>query len=158
MGGAAIGVPLILYGAWSDIQDGWNFRYSFFFGSQFNYWGSLGVAMAWIGLVMLCCLWPAALPATRRLAAVGRMAFSNYILETMVCTTIFYGHGLGLFARLDRLQGGAIVVAVWILVFFFSQVWMRNFCFGPLEWLWRSLTYLEREPFRRRTSGALPVP
>jgi uncharacterized protein len=149
--GALIGFPLILYGAWRDIQDGWSMRYSFFFGSQFNYWGSLGVAMAWIGLVMLGCRAPAALPAMRRLGAVGRMAFSNYILETVICTTIFYGHGLGLFARLDRVQGGAIVVAVWIFVFVFSQVWMRNFSFGPLEWLWRSLTYLEREPFRRRS-------
>jgi len=147
--GAMIGFPLILYGVWRDIHAGWNMRYSFFLGSQFNYWGSLGVSMAWISLVMLCCQTPATLPAMQRLARVGRMAFSNYILETLICTTIFYGHGFGLFELVDRLQGAAIVVAVWIAVFVFSQVWMRNFYFGPLEWLWRSLTYMEREPLRR---------
>jgi uncharacterized protein len=147
--GTLIGVPLILFGAWRDIQDGWSFVHSFFFGSQFNYWGSLGISTAWIGGIMLCCRTSASLSAMRRLAAVGRMAFTNYILETAICTTIFYGHGLGLFAKLDRLQCAATVIAVWIVVFVVSQFWMRHFCFGPLEWLWRSLTYMEREPFRR---------
>ena len=147
--GLLLGAPLILYGAWRDIQDGWRFSYSFFFGSQFNYWGSLGISLAWIGAIMLCCRAVAGLSAMRRLAAVGRMAFSNYILETVICTTIFYGHGLGLFAKLDRLQCAGIVIAVWIVVFVVSQIWMRHFCFGPLEWLWRSLSYVEREPFRR---------
>jgi uncharacterized protein len=130
-------------------------RESFFFDAQFNYWGSPLVSMAWISLVMLCCRAPAWSPAIRRLAAVGRMAFSNYILETLICTTIFYGHGLGMFARLDRLELGAIMLAVWVVVILVSQVWMRNFYFGPLEWLWRSLTYMERERFRRGMAVAV---
>jgi len=149
LAGLLIGVPVILYGARRDIQGSWSFRYSFFFGAQFNYWASPLVSMAWISLVMLACRAPAWLSRMRRLAAVGRMAFSNYILETVICTAIFYGHGLGLFARLDRVESGAIVVAVWVAVFLFSQAWMRSFYFGPLEWLWRSLTYLKREPLRR---------
>jgi uncharacterized protein len=83
------------------------------------------------------------------------MAFSNYILETLICTTIFFGHGLGLFARLDRVELGVIMVAVWVVVFLVSQVWMRNFYYGPLEWLWRSLTYKEWERFRRPMAEAV---
>lgn len=153
--GALLGLPVIGYGAWRDIQSNWDMRESFFFDAQFNYWGSPLVSMAWISLVMLCCRAPAWSPAIRRLAAVGRMAFSNYILETLICTTIFYGHGLGMFARLDRLELGAIMLAVWVVVILVSQVWMRNFYFGPLEWLWRSLTYMERERFRRGMAVAV---
>ena len=153
--GVFIGLPVIAYGAWHDFQVHWDMRDSFFFGAQFNYWGSPLVSMAWISLVMLCCRAPAWSRTIRRLAAVGRMAFSNYILETLVCTTIFFGHGLGLFARLDRVELGIIMVAVWVVVFLVSQVWMRNFCYGPLEWLWRSLTYMEWERFRRPMADAV---
>jgi uncharacterized protein len=92
---------------------------------------------------------PQAVQRAAKLALVGRMAFSNYILETIVCTTIFYGHGFGRFARFDRLQGALIVLAVWTFLFILSQVWLRYYYSGPLEWLWRSLTYWRRQPFRR---------
>jgi uncharacterized protein len=85
------------------------------------------------------------------------MAFSNYILETLICTTIFYGHGLGLYARLDRVELAVIMLAVWVVILLVSQVWMRNFYHGPLEWLWRSLTYTERQRFRRPIAEAVAV-
>jgi len=147
--GFAMGIPMVSYGAYCDIVRGWDFRYAFLIGSQFNYWGSLGVALGWICLVMLMCNTPSLNRWSRRFAAVGRMAFSNYILETIICTTIFYGHGLGQFGRLNRAQGMGIVLASWILIVRLSQVWMRRFYFGPLEWFWRSLTYQARQPFRR---------
>lgn len=84
------------------------------------------------------------------LAAVGKMAFSNYILQTIICTLIFFGYGLGYFARLEYYQLYFIVVAVWILQLIISPLWLKHFRFGPLEWAWRSLTYW------RRQSMALP--
>jgi uncharacterized protein len=81
------------------------------------------------------------------------MAFSNYILESLLCTLIFYGHGFGFFAKVSRGQEALVVLAVWIVVVAFSRLWMKRFNFGPLEWLWRSLTYREREPLRRRTAA-----
>lgn len=63
------------------------------------------------------------------------MALSNYILETPICATIFYGHSFGLFAKVDRLHGQARVLVIWAAVFDFSQLWMRRFYFGPLKWL-----------------------
>ena len=70
-------------------------------------------------------------------------------MQTVICTTIFYGHGLGLFAKVDRVWQLAIVVGVWILQLVWSPLWLRRYRFGPLEWLWRSLTYWKRQPMDR---------
>jgi len=144
-----LGIPVVLYGTHRDFAAKWDFRYSFFYGMQFNYWASLLVSLGWVGAVMLVCQSGRLLPLTGRLAAVGRMAFTNYILHTVACTTIFYGHGLGLFGQVDRLQQFGIVLGIWAAQLFLSPIWLRYFLFGPLEWLWRSLTYWQREPFRR---------
>jgi uncharacterized protein len=150
--GALFGFPLIAYGVERNFEERWSARYSFLIGSQFNYWGSLGIALAWICVLMIAAKIPSLRGAVMLLATAGKMAFSNYILETVLCTFLFYGHGLGLFARVTRVQEGMVVLAVWIVVLVFSRLWMRRFYFGPLEWLWRSLTYGEREPFRRSRS------
>ena len=143
------GIPLTLYGTHRDFAAGWDFRYSFFYGTQFNYWASLLVSLGWVGAVMLACRATALLPFTARLAAVGRMAFTNYIMHTIICTTLFYGHGFGLFGKIERLWQFAIVLAIWALQLVVSPIWLKHFFFGPLEWLWRCLTYLQWEPLRR---------
>ena len=78
------------------------------------------------------------------------MAFSCYIMQSLVCTTIFYGYGFGLFGRLQRYQLYYVVIGVWVVQVIASPIWLRHFRFGPLEWLWRSLTYAEIQPMRRR--------
>jgi uncharacterized protein len=148
----AFGIPLILYGTRRDFANGWDFRYSFFYGAQFNCWGSILVSLGWVGAMMLASRAAALLALTRRLAAVGRMAFTNYIMHTLICTTIFYGHGFGLFGKVERIWQFAIVVVIWIAQLLLSPIWLKHFLFGPLEWLWRSLTYWQWEPFRRHTS------
>ena len=80
------------------------------------------------------------------IAAVGKMAFSNYILQTILCTLIFFGYGLGYFARLEYYQLYFIVIAIWVLQLIVSSLWLRYFRFGPLEWVWRSLTYRRLQP------------
>ena len=86
---------------------------------------------------------------TRPFAAVGRMALTNYLMQTVLCTFIFYGHGLGQFGMLERWQQLLLVVAIWVLQLVVSPFWLRYFRFGPAEWLWRSLTYMELQPMRR---------
>jgi uncharacterized protein len=147
--GFAIGVPIILYGVQRNVAMDWDVRYSFFLGSQWNYWGSLFVTAGWIGLVMLVAKSPVFTALTARLAAVGRMAFTNYLLHTLICTTIFYGHGVGLFGRVPRVGQVLVVLGIWAFQLVVSRVWLRDFQFGPVEWLWRSLTYNHRQPFRR---------
>jgi uncharacterized protein len=104
--------------------------------------------MGWVGLAMLMCRSEMMRPFTDRLAAVGRTALSNYLLQTLICTTIFYGHGLGLVGRVERVGQISLVAAIWIVQLWISPLWLRRFRFGPFEWLWRSLTYLKRQPLR----------
>ncbi len=143
-----VGIPLISSGTYRDFKSGWDFRESFFYGMHWNWWGSYLVSGGWIGAVMLLRQSGAVPAMMSRLAAVGRMAFSNYILHSVLCTFIFYGHGLGLFGSVSRVGQAAVVLGVWALQLWLSPIWLRRFQFGPLEWLWRSLTYWQRQPMR----------
>jgi uncharacterized protein len=92
---------------------------------------------------------------TRALANAGRMALTNYLMQTVIATTIFYFYGLALFARTTRVERLGIVLAVFAGQLLFSALWLRYFQFGPMEWLWRSLTYRRRPPFLRGTEVAV---
>lgn len=72
---------------------------------------------------------------------VGQMAFTNYLLQSLICGLFFYGIGFGFFGKLQRYELYYVVAAVWVVEIIWSHVWLRYFRFGPLEWLWRSLTY-----------------
>ena len=85
----------------------------------------------------------------RPVAAVGRMALTNYLLQSVICTTIFYGHGLGLFGRVDRAGQLAIVVGIWAFQLLASSVWLGYFAVGPVEWVTRWLVFGRRPAFRR---------
>jgi uncharacterized protein len=80
---------------------------------------------------------------TEPLAAVGRMAFTNYIAQSLIMTTIFWGgwRGFGLWGEVDRPTLWAIVLAVWALQLIWSPLWLSRFEMGPLEWIWRRLSY-----------------
>jgi len=147
--GFAIGLPVIWFGIRYDFAHDWDVRYSLFFGGQFNYWGSLFVSAAWIGLVMLVCKTSALAGITKPFAAAGRMAFTCYLFETLIATTIFYGHGFGLFAQLDRLNQQLVTFSICAFLLIFCSLWLQRFQFGPFEWLWRSLTYWRSQPIRR---------
>ena len=147
--GALVGVPVVLLGVARNIASDWEFAYSFPFGSQYNYWGSILVAGGWIGAVMLLCNSGRAQRVARALAAVGRTALSNYLLQTALCTFVFYGFGLGLYGRFDRVEQVALLGLVWAIQLVVSTWWLGRFRFGPFEWLWRSLTYWRLQPIAR---------
>jgi uncharacterized protein len=109
----------------------------------------LAGAIGYIGLVMLVCR-AQVFPRLRvRLAAAGQMALSNYLMQTLICSTLFFGYGFGWFGHLERYQILLVAVAIWIFQLWLSPVWLRHFRFGPTEWVWRSLTYWRRQPFRQ---------
>ncbi|MBA2777552.1 DUF418 domain-containing protein [Billgrantia kenyensis] len=145
--GLVLGLPLVAYGvAWNFAND-WG-PLSMFYGFQFNYWGSVLVALGWVGGVMLVLRTQAWLGLRRRLAAVGRMAFSLYILQSVLMSLIFYGHGLGMFGHIERSGQMLVVLGIWLLQLWLAPLWLRHFRHGPLEWLWRSLTRGQRQPWR----------
>jgi uncharacterized protein len=147
--GFGLGLPIVAYGVYHNVSTGWTLERSFFAGAQFNYWGSILVAFGWIALVMIACQrhWLAALQA--RLAAVGRMALTNYLLQSVTCALIFYGHGLGLAGDISRVGQVLVVLGLWAVQLMLSPWWLSRFQFGPVEWLWRTLTYWQAPPFRR---------
>ena len=151
--GALVGVPVIIYGIHRHEATGWDVMYSFYLGGQFNYWASILVALGWVGVIMLLCKSPALGWVRRPLAATGQMALTNYLGQTIICTTIFYGHGFGLFGDLDRWQQLLVVLGVWAVQLVVSPIWLGFFRFGPFEWLWRSLSYWRLQPFLRREAA-----
>ncbi|MFC6771650.1 DUF418 domain-containing protein, partial [Halorubrum pallidum] len=116
---------------------------------QFNYVGSLLLAGGYLGAVTLYVRRRPDGPVTNALAAVGRTAFTNYLLQTVIATTLFYGHGLGLFGSVNRVEQYALVLVVWAVQIALSVLWLRRYRFGPVEWVWRTLTYGERQPIRK---------
>lgn len=102
--------------------------------------------LGWACLILLLMRPGGAL--TARISAAGRMAFTNYLVTSLICTTLFYGYGLGLYGHLSRWQVYLVVAAVWALMLLWSKPWLTHFRFGPFEWLWRSLARLRFQPFR----------
>lgn len=116
--------------------------------------GRVPVTLGHVGLVML--VWQSGFvpAAMRRLAAVGRMALTNYLTQSMICTFLFTGMGLGWFGQLARHELYYVVAAVWALQLLWSPLWLARFQYGPAEWLWRSLTYGQRQPLRGAAGSA----
>ncbi|MEO7924833.1 MAG: DUF418 domain-containing protein [Chitinophagaceae bacterium] len=85
----------------------------------------------------------------KALANVGQMAFTNYLMQSIICTWFFYGYGFGNYNKLRFHQLYYVVFSVWLFQLLFSTVWLRFFRFGPFEWLWRSLTYWKKQPMRK---------
>jgi uncharacterized protein len=85
------------------------------------------------------------------------MAFSNYLMQSIICVFIFYGFGLRWFGAFERYQLYYFVIGIWIFQIVFSNIWMKYFLFGPFEWLWRSLTYWKIQPMKKKGRDIGPV-
>ncbi len=153
--GYGLGLPLVWYGAGELMAHSFDFVYDFKLGGHYNYVGSVLIALGHLGLVMLVCRSALLSGLKRRLAAVGRMALTNYLMHTILLTPIFCGFGLGLFGQIDRFGLMAFVLGMWILQLLISPIWLKHFRFGPAEWLWRSLTYRRRQPMRLMQKDSL---
>jgi len=149
MVGYGAGLPLAVLSALLLEAHGFDPIYVARFGGIPNYVGSILVAFGHIGAVMLVVKSGALRAIVDRFAAVGRMALSNYLAHSLLMTSLFYGYGLGLYADVPRLWQQALVVAVVALQLLISPWWLKHFRFGPAEWLWRSLSYRQRQPMRR---------
>jgi len=116
--------------------------------------GRLGMTLGYLGLVAWVVQHGRLAGLSRRLAAVGRMALSNYLLHSVVALFLFTGAGLGLLGELGRAQLYLVVPALWALQLWLSPWWLARHRFGPLEYLWRLLTYLGVPA----AQAAVPVP
>jgi uncharacterized protein len=107
--------------------------------------GYAALVMFLIRINILKWLWGA-------LSAVGKMAFTNYFMQTIVCTLFFYGYGFGYFGRLSQAQLYFLVAEIWLVQTVFSIIWLRYYNHGPVEWLWRCLIYRKRFPNKKKTA------
>lgn len=148
--GFGAGVLLISLALWRSFVTQWDLLDYVLVSQELKYWGNLLVALGWIALVILACQrnWP-----VRLLAGVGRMALSNYLLQTLICTTIFYGHGFGLFGEIERAGQFAIVIGIWAFQLVASSVWLSYFASGPVEWATRWFVFGRRPGFLRSSPG-----
>jgi len=140
--------PIVLVGIWKTKEAGFSdaaalrWMYSPYDVEQAA--GMLANAAAVILIVKAGALrW-----LTNCLAAAGRMAFSNYVATSLICQSLFSWGPYKMFGSLQYYQELFVVLAIWVFNLLISPLWLRWFAFGPLEWLWRSLTYWERQPFR----------
>jgi uncharacterized protein len=147
--GYSLGVPLAAYVSWRRMATGFEPGETDLLQAITYHPTRLAIALAHAAAVMLLVRSGRLAGVVRRLAAVGRMALTNYLMQTVLCTTIFYGYGLGWFGYLSRAQLLLVVAAVWMLELAWSAPWLYVFQFGPAEWLWRWLTYLRRPPLLR---------
>lgn len=99
------------------------------------------MAVGWISLLVLVGRTKWSRQIIGSLAKVGRMSLSNYLAQTVICTALFYGLGLGLFGRVERMGQLGIVATIWLVQIAVSSWWLSRFRFGPFEWLWRVLVY-----------------
>lgn len=90
---------------------------------------------------------------TAPVAAAGRLALTNYLMQSLVFALLFYGYGFGLFGRLDSLTAMLIGIPLYAAQLWFSKWWLNHYRFGPFEWLWRSLTYGRGQPMRLVKAG-----
>ncbi|MBN8845222.1 MAG: DUF418 domain-containing protein [Sphingomonadales bacterium] len=144
-----VAAPPLAFIAWHSGQAGFDtvsiFGAALLFSTPFDILMTVG----WAALIMLL-IKTAASPATRaRLAATGRMAFSNYLVTTIVMTTIFYGYGLGLFGSMSRAALYLFCFGMWAAMLLWSKPWLDRFQYGPLEWIWRSLSRWQFQPMKR---------
>ena len=119
--------------------------------AAFNGWSVLPRLLASLGLVALLAAWGqcARGALAMRLAAAGRCAFTNYIGTSALALAVFSGWGLGLFGMLGRLELYGVVLAFWVVMLAWPGWWLTRFRHGPVEWLWRCLTYWRLLPLRR---------
>lgn len=111
--------------------------------------GRIGVAIGHIGLIMIFCKIPYGSWLKNRLGAAGKMALTNYIMHSVICMFVFTGVGFSLFGKLQRYELLYVVFSIWIFQLIISPIWLKYFYFGPLEWLWRNLSYGKSHPFRK---------
>jgi uncharacterized protein len=127
--------------------------------NEYYFWERIGLrsyqfrrlaqALGYMSLIILLFRYNVLSFLWKWLGKVGQMAFSNYLMQQIICGMIFYGFGFNKYGEMARHEVYYVLLAIWVSQIIFSNIWLHYFRFGPFEWLWRSLTYWEKQPIRR---------
>lgn len=157
--GYGIGIPLVIISFWHQTQTASMEQYlKELEETPISWYGliypvqRIFIVMAHASLVIILMKQGLLDRIKESVKAVGQMAFTNYILQTVLCTLFFHGYGLGYYHHLEYYQLFFVVIAVWAISLIISPIWLKYYRFGPLEWLWRSLSYRKLQPMRREAT------
>jgi uncharacterized protein len=146
-GGLSIGLMLSLAGAFISLHPVAKAAIEVQAGGQtIFYYGQFVLCAGYIGLFVKLSSKAWFLKSFSWLSSLGKMALTNYITHSIILTSIFYGYAGGMFGQIARGQQMLIVVAIIFAQVIFCTLWLKFFKFGPLEWLWRSITYMKLQP------------
>lgn len=146
----ALGLPITAAGVALGVSfEGWDELGRATIAMSVMFLGALPLSFGYLALVVLVMSSPAASKALSWLAPAGRMALTNYLMQSLVASIIFMGYGFGQWGQIGRAGQAGIVFAVFAAQVVLSHLWLSRFRFGPMEWLWRWLTYGRRPPMRR---------
>ena len=151
LGGAA-GIALTSWTLQANEAQEWGSMDIMFINAWPAYLGGVVTALAWIGLIMMVSR-SASGPLVRMFAATGRMALTNYIMQSVLCSIVFYGWGLGLYGLLSYAEQFIVIGSIWVVQLIWSTWWLGRYRFGPLEWAWRSLVLKQRQPMARELAS-----
>jgi uncharacterized protein len=150
--GYAIGLPVNLFET-NHLVAG-EFSVEALIASYLTYdLGRIPMTLGHIGLIGLVYQSGALSAAMRAMGYVGQMALTNYLAQSVICMFLFTGAGFAWYGKLERHELYYVVVVIWIAQVIWSPLWLRRFRFGPAEWLWRSLTYWQKQPMRSEVPG-----
>ncbi len=144
--GFAVGLTINAYEIWLAYSSGFEILASFSAIGPTYHLGRIALALGWVGLIVLV---HRNFNFGARLAATGRMALSNYLLHSLICLFIFTGAGLGWINQMARWEVYGLVLVIWVLQLSLSPWWLKRYHFGPVEWIWRALTYSNAPRFKR---------
>ena len=148
--GFGVGLAVNAFEVTMKVSSGFDLRWVSGASVPTNDLGRVSMGLGYASLVMIVCARGWLARVRYGLAAAGRMALSNYILQSVFGLVLFHDFGFGLWNELSRSELYVIVLAQWAVMSEFSIWWLRRFRFGPLEWLWRSLTYGRFQPMAVR--------
>jgi len=148
--GYAIGLTINYYWLKAMVLSGFDLaRLSEDIRISFYQFKRAGITLGHLGLLVAFYQSGFLSPVFKWMANVGQMAFTNYLMQSLIGAIVFHGYGFALFGELERYQWYQYVVCVWIFQLIFSQIWMKYYRFGPFEWVWRSLTWGQIQPLKR---------
>ena len=154
----AIAVPALLLLTFYQVASGYDGIVIFATSLAWSLPFDVIMTIGWAALIMLVAKRHSSSSATARVGAAGRMAFTNYLMTSIVMTTIFYGYGLALYGEVGRAALYLFVIGMWAAMLLWSKPWLDRFHYGPLEWLWRSLSRFKPQPMRKQHSNvAIPA-
>ncbi|MGJ8680039.1 DUF418 domain-containing protein [Paraglaciecola sp.] len=149
--GLVVGTPIVSLGLYMSWANGFSATYGLFEGRIPNHIASLFMVAGYVGAIHLIVLKKQFVKLQSHLAAVGKLALTNYLAQSVIGSVVFYGWGLGLYGEVSRAQVFLIIPVVWLVQISFSVLWLRYFNYGPVEWVWRSLTYFRLASIRNVT-------